>query len=176
MRVGRHKSQTPPAPRLDEMSATDADADVEEPERERTDLDRLLVGQDWELARFYLRLVVVLVLGQGLFTTVLWLLRGYGLPMQNLVAFAATLALVGVVAAVYSSYRNGGLLVSLALAIAPLVGLLPVAVAADVEGLAGQALFAGGVGVWAGGLAFLLGRGLRRLRTRYEEEPPATEL
>lgn len=150
--------------------AADVDADVDDSERERTDLDRLLVGQDWDLSLFYLRLVVVLVLGQGLFTTVLWLLRGYGLPMQNLVAFATTLALVGLVAAAYSSYRNGGVLVSLALAVAPLAGALPVAAVADIEGLIGQALVVGGLGVWAGGIAFLLGRGVRRLRERIGAE------
>jgi hypothetical protein len=150
--------------------AADVDDDDVDPERERTDLDRLLVGQDWNLARFYLRLVVALALGQGLFTTVLWQLRGFGLPVQSLLAFATTLVLVGLLAAAYSSYRNGGVLVSLALTVAPLVGAVPVAVVAGVEGLTGQALVVGGFGIWAGGIAYLIGRGLRRLRERVGEE------
>jgi hypothetical protein len=139
---------------------------ADEAEREWTRLARLLVGRDPDVSRFYLRTVVVLAFSQAVFTTALWALRDRGIPERNLYAFGTMLVLAGLGAAVYHSYRNCGVLVTVALVLAPLVGTLPVASLAEVQGLATGVLVVVGFGVWAGGVCYLLGRGLRRLRER----------
>lgn len=146
-----------------------SDVADDETEREWPWLAQLLVGRDPELARVYLRGVVILLFSQAVFTTALWTLRDQ-IPVRNLYALGVTLVLMGVVGAVYASYRNGGLLVGVGLVVGPLAGTLPVAVLAEVEGLAGQALVVGGFGVWVGGVCYLFGEGLRRLRRRLGPE------
>lgn len=136
---------------------------------ERTSLDRLLVGRDTAVASQHLRAVVALAVGQALFTTAIWALQDFGVPERNLVAFGAMIALVGLVGAVYNGYRNGGVLVSIAFAVAPLVGAVPAVVLqrGASDELVGTALVTGGLGVWSGLLGFLVGAGLYRLRLRF---------
>jgi len=142
-----------------------SDAVNADPEREWTWLDRLLVGRDPDLSRVYVRAAVILLVSQVLFSSALYTLRDR-IPVRNLVAFGTMLVLMGLVGAVYASYRNGGLLVCAGLVLGPLAGTLPVAMLADVEGLAGQALVVAGFGVWAATVCYLLGEGVRRLRAR----------
>lgn len=148
------------------MGVESPDVDAEEDEGARTALDRLLVGRDRTVARRHLRVVVALAVGQALFTTATWALQNYGVPERNLVAFGAMLALAGVVGALYNGYRNGGVLVSVALAVAPLIGAVPAVVLQQgaSDDLVGTALIVGGLGVWVGAGGFLIGAGLHRLR------------
>lgn len=146
-----------------EGETPDAEAEVE-----RTAIDRLLVGRDRAVAHQHLRAAVALAVGQALFTTSIWALREYGVPERNLIAFGTMLALVGLAGAVYNGYRNGGVLVSAAIAVAPLVGAIPAVMLQYGAGddVVGGALVTGGLGVWSGVLAFLVGAGLYRLRHR----------
>lgn len=150
------------------MGVEPPDVDTEEDEGARTFLDCLLVGRDRTVARQHLRAVVALAVGQALFTTATWALQDYGVPERNLVAFGAMLALAGVVGALFNGYRNGGVLVSVALAVAPLIGAVPAVVLQQgvSDDLVGTALVVGGLGVWAGVVGFLVGAGLHRLRHR----------
>lgn len=142
-------------------------------DRQRSRVEHLLVGREEAIARQHLRVAVSLAVGQALFTLVVWVLvERYGLAEQNLLAFAATVVIAGLVAAVANGVRNGGLLVSVALAVAPLVGAVPVTVIRTGgldEALVATALMVGGLGVWAGVLGFGLGVGAQLLGARIVE-------
>lgn len=138
----------------------------------------LLVGTDSTVVRQHLRAGVTLALGQAVFTTSLWIgVERYGLAERPLVAFALTLVLIGVGLAVGNGFRGGGLLLSVGLVLAPLVGAVPVTylrAGAVGESLQATVFMIGGLGVWAGILGFIVGVGLRWLWNRVvgQPEPP----
>lgn len=139
---------------------------------DRSRLDRLLVG-DPTIARQHGRIAVVLYVTQAVFTVSLWVLGGYDLPERNLIAFAITLVLTGLVAGVVTGYRRGGLLAGVGVVLAPAAGAIPVAGFMGTDHLLGISILLAGVGIWIAGVCYGLGVVLRRLRARYLAEGTA---
>lgn len=129
--------------------------------RDRSRVERLLIGRSDAVAGVYLRIAVALAVGQAVFTVALAVLVDqYGLLERNLLAFALTVVLAGLLAAIVNGARKGGLLVSISLAVAPLIGAVPVTllrVGRVDESVVATGFMVGGLGVWAGVLGFALG-------------------
>jgi hypothetical protein len=131
---------------------------------ERSDTHRLACGRNPEHSRYWMAIAAVLLVAPPILLGLWWVAASGGTVSPGDLASGLTAVVLGVflgagsIGAMVQAYLNGGALVSVALAVSPVVGL---------AFFVGDALYVvvllGGYALVAGVVAFVVGAGARRM-------------